>query len=94
MVDSHNYPACNSVQQKVNNWNTLERKVLRKINVVLNDTTVLKLAEANTDTVKVVLYETMQKSQVALAAKASNISNASENSQTCKLPSFYSRVNP
>lgn len=77
------------MQQKVNTWSTLERKVLRKINVFLHDTTILKLAEANTDTVKVVLYEAMQKSKLALATKANSSSSISDNLLSCKKSLFF-----
>ncbi|XP_063698201.1 sperm flagellar protein 1-like [Culicoides brevitarsis] len=85
MVDLHNYPSCSGFQQKCDNWKTLERKILSKINVLLSDATIFKLAEANTDTVKAVLYETMKKSQVAVTAKASNMSRDSEISQTSEI---------
>lgn len=77
------------MQQKVNTWSTLERKVLRKLNVFLHDTTILKLAEANTDTVKVVLYEAMQKSKLALAIKANSSSSISDNLLSCKKSLFF-----
>ena len=39
LVELHNYPAANSTQQKMYNWNTLNTKVLRKLgyNLVKED---------------------------------------------------------
>lgn len=35
LVELHNYPAANSMQQKLYNWDTLNVKVLRKLNATL-----------------------------------------------------------
>ena len=36
IVSLHNYPASNAVSKKINNWNTLNRKVLKKIGIQLS----------------------------------------------------------
>jgi len=36
LVDLHNYPAANSMQQKLYNWDTLNVKVLRKLDATLS----------------------------------------------------------
>ncbi|KAJ3161188.1 Sperm flagellar protein 1 [Geranomyces michiganensis] len=38
LVDLHNYPPANGSAQKIYNWNTLNQKVLRKLNCHLSDT--------------------------------------------------------
>ncbi|KAJ3010692.1 Sperm flagellar protein 1 [Thoreauomyces humboldtii] len=37
MIELHNYPAANSVAQKMYNWKTLNQKVLRKLDCKLTD---------------------------------------------------------
>ncbi|KAJ3165214.1 Sperm flagellar protein 1 [Geranomyces variabilis] len=39
-VDLHNYPPANGSAQKIYNWNTLNQKVLRKLNCHLSDTAI------------------------------------------------------
>lgn len=84
-VDLHNYPPRNSAVTKIDNWITLNRKVLRKINVNLEQSIIMKLAQADVPTIGSVLYDVMQKSQLVLTTKASNMSNDSTDSQQCKI---------
>ena len=37
IVSLHNYPASNSVHKKINNWKTLNTKVLKKIGINLTN---------------------------------------------------------
>jgi hypothetical protein len=37
LVDLHNYPSCSSTKQKISNWKTLNEKVLKKINLKINN---------------------------------------------------------
>ena len=36
IVQLHNYPASNSLKKKMQNWDTLNRKVLKKIGIYLS----------------------------------------------------------
>jgi hypothetical protein len=36
MISLHNYPAANSVSKKIDNWTTLNSKVLKKMGIVLS----------------------------------------------------------
>lgn len=36
LVSLHNYPAANSTNKKVNNWNTLNDKVLKKLGIPIS----------------------------------------------------------
>lgn len=79
-MDLHNYPARNSYQTKLDNWATLNRKVLRKIRADLDNETMKKLSQAELKTIERVLYDVMKKSQQALEAKLSDTSNSSAES--------------
>lgn len=80
-VDLHNYQACNSVHLKEDNWATLSRKVLRKLDVVLDSERIQNLSQADSDAINDVLYEVMKKSQAYLETKASK-GNTSQNSNS------------
>lgn len=56
LVDIHNYTACNSIQGKMRNWSTLNRKVLKKLNIHLREEEIEKLARAETNFVEEVLF--------------------------------------
>lgn len=77
-VDIHNYPSHNSVHLKLDNWMTLNRKVLRRLKIDLDFGVMQSLSQADLDTIEGVLYEVMKKSQATLEAKA-NKSNTSQN---------------
>lgn len=36
IISVHNYPATNSVSKKIDNWKTLNNKVLKKIGITLS----------------------------------------------------------
>lgn len=84
LVDLHNYPARNSFQTKLDNWTTLNRKVLKKINADLDHETMKKLSQADLKTIELVLFDVMKKSEKALEAKSSDTSNSSGVSGSCK----------
>lgn len=46
LVDLHNYSASNSLQLKLDNWRTLNRKVLTKLGLPLSEDTRLQLCNA------------------------------------------------
>ena len=56
IVDLHNYSNAHSVQQKTANWNTLNQKVLKKINMVLSPKDIKDAVEMAPETVERVLF--------------------------------------
>lgn len=84
MVDLHNYSGSNSTQLKFDNWVTLNRKVLRKINVDLGNDTMMKVAQADPKMIERVLYEVMKKSKLRLEVQLSESSNMSMDSGQCE----------
>ncbi|XP_074052125.1 sperm flagellar protein 1 isoform X2 [Macrotis lagotis] len=55
MVEMHNYVPANSVQQKINNWIHLNRKVLHKLNFSVPDDVIQKIAQCSPGVVELVL---------------------------------------
>ncbi|XP_043276503.1 sperm flagellar protein 1-like [Venturia canescens] len=60
-VDLHNYVPRNAVGKKIENWSTLDRKVLSKIGLRLNKDTILKLAYSEAGAIETVLAEVRKK---------------------------------
>ncbi|GFR02341.1 sperm flagellar protein 1 [Trichonephila clavata] len=46
MVDLHNYPSSQKLEQKKINWSTLNHRVLKKLDFPISDATILELASA------------------------------------------------
>lgn len=63
-VDIHNYTACNSMQAKMRNWSTLNRKVLKKLHIHLREEEIEKLAKAETNFIEEVLFNVYNKVKV------------------------------
>jgi hypothetical protein len=61
LVELHNYAACSGVQAKAKNWDALNRKVLRKLGIILRRDEIEKLARAETTFVEEVLLSVMKK---------------------------------
>ncbi|XP_035774557.1 sperm flagellar protein 1-like [Anopheles albimanus] len=59
MVELHNYARCNSTQNKLSNWETLNRKVLRRLNIFLDKRMMQDLASGNNGTLEILLHELM-----------------------------------
>ncbi|XP_050082985.1 sperm flagellar protein 1-like [Anopheles aquasalis] len=59
MVELHNYARCNSTQNKLSNWETLNRKVLRRLNIYLDERMMQDLACGNNGTLEILLHELM-----------------------------------
>lgn len=64
LVDMHNYTACNSIQGKMKNWSTLNRKVLKKLNIHLREEEIERLAKAETNCIEEVLFNVMNRVRV------------------------------
>lgn len=71
LVDLHNYNGCFAVQGKIENWDTLNRKVLRKLQMNLKPEEIEKLAKAETNYIEEVLFQVMNKIQVVKNNSAS-----------------------
>jgi hypothetical protein len=56
-VDLHNYPRTNTVTEKIQNWETLHRKVLKKMKVPFSKTQARALAKATPGEVEIVLLK-------------------------------------
>ncbi|KNE63963.1 hypothetical protein AMAG_09025 [Allomyces macrogynus ATCC 38327] len=61
LVDLHNYPPANSTPQKIYNWNTLNFKVLKKLNCALTDDTIQHIVQCRPGIVETVLFDIKQK---------------------------------
>lgn len=57
LVDLHNYSPMNSFAQKLNNWLTLNRKVLKKLGLGLTNETMELLAKAYPGVIERVLFD-------------------------------------
>jgi len=55
LVHLHNYSAANSVKKKKVNWETLNRKVFRKIGIHLTDATIQGLIDARHGVIETVI---------------------------------------
>lgn len=66
IVELHNYaPRC-SIKLKITNWMTLNRKVLKKLDIFLTLERMHELAESKLGCIELLLYEIMTKSRVML----------------------------
>lgn len=61
IVELHNYPPRNSFTLKLDNWNTLNRKVLRKLNLTLAPDTLTQLCNAVPGVLERVCHDIMLK---------------------------------
>lgn len=59
LVDLHNYNGCSAVLGKIENWNILNRKLLKKLQVHLKPEEIEKLAKAESDYIEEVLFRIM-----------------------------------
>lgn len=61
LVALHNYPPANSLAKKIENWNTLNVKVLKKLGVHLGKQDIENIANAVPGVIEEVLYNIMLK---------------------------------
>ncbi|XP_035917584.1 sperm flagellar protein 1-like [Anopheles stephensi] len=61
LVELHNYTRCNATRNKLDNWQTLNRKVFRRLNIYLDDDMIGELASGSNGMLEVLLYEVMAK---------------------------------
>lgn len=83
LVELHNYNGCFALQWKVQNWDILNRKVLRKLEMHLKSDEIEKLAKAETNFIEEVLFRVMhqvrimksrnEKSELKVPEETSNV---------------------
>ncbi|XP_014667692.1 PREDICTED: sperm flagellar protein 1-like [Priapulus caudatus] len=66
LVEIHNYVSANSVNQKVDNWNTLNRKVLSKINFNVTPDVINQIVNCKPSAIECVLSNLRTKIDIAL----------------------------
>ncbi|XP_042357488.1 sperm flagellar protein 1 [Plectropomus leopardus] len=73
LVDLHNYIPANSTQQKLSNWNLLNRKVFSKLNFHVPEETVRRIALSTTGVIEPVLSALREKIDKKLEHTTENI---------------------
>lgn len=61
LVELHNYAGCFSVQGRMKNWDTLNQKVLKKLQINLKREEMEKLSKAESNCIEQLLYTVMKK---------------------------------
>lgn len=93
LVDLHNYNGCFAVQGKIENWDTLNRKVLRKLQMNLKPEEIEKLAKAETNCIEEVLFQVMNQIQVVKNnSMRKSPSNMHENSSTVMTVKVWKQI--
>jgi len=64
LVELHNYAGCFSVQGRMKNWETLNQKVLKKLQINLKREEMEKLSKAESNCIEQLLYTVMKKVEV------------------------------
>ncbi|XP_053677611.1 sperm flagellar protein 1-like [Anopheles nili] len=64
LVDLHNYTRCSATRNKLDNWQTLNRKVMRRLDIYLDEETMQDLASGSNGMLEVLLFELMAKHKV------------------------------
>lgn len=67
LVQMHNYSAANSVKQKLYNWNALNRKVLRKLQICLSKDDMDDLVQCRPGAVENLLVKLQLKVKIHMA---------------------------
>lgn len=81
LVELHNYPQRNSFTLKLDNWNTLNRKVLRKLDITLAPDTLAQLCNAVPGVLERVCHDIMLKYRADERAGRYDDDATSENSE-------------
>uniref|UniRef100_A0A182NU13 Calponin-homology (CH) domain-containing protein n=1 Tax=Anopheles dirus TaxID=7168 RepID=A0A182NU13_9DIPT len=61
LVDLHNYTRCMATRNKLDNWQTLNRKVLHRLDIFLDEDMMANLASGTNMILEVLLFELMAK---------------------------------
>jgi hypothetical protein len=59
LVSIHNYPAANSLTKKIENWNTLNLKVLKRIGITLSKQQIEDIVAAVPNAIEQLLYQVL-----------------------------------
>ncbi|XP_077469676.1 sperm flagellar protein 1 [Stigmatopora argus] len=84
IIDLHNYTPASSTQQKLSNWNLLNRKVFSKLNFHVPEKSVKKIVLRSAGVIESVLSDLREKIELRLDHKAHILSNLE----------FYDSKNP
>lgn len=57
LVDLHNYPSCNSFTLKLDNWITINRKILQKLDLNQSMDTLKQLSNSCTGIIEILLWQ-------------------------------------
>jgi hypothetical protein len=55
LVDLHNYQEANSINKKIDNWNTLNQKVFKKLNINLSKKIIDEVSHSQIGTIEIIL---------------------------------------
>ena len=61
LVNLHNYPPSNSLVKKIENWNTLSTKVLKRLGIQLTKAHIEHIANATPGVIEELLYNILTK---------------------------------
>ncbi|XP_077585991.1 sperm flagellar protein 1 [Stigmatopora nigra] len=75
IIDLHNYTPASSTQQKLSNWNLLNRKVFSKLNFNVPEKSVKKIVLRSAGVIESVLSDLREKIELRLDHKAHILSN-------------------
>jgi CH-like domain in sperm protein len=85
LIELHNYSPRNGFTQKLANWQTLNRKVLRKLGLNFDETVLKSLAMAENDVINTVLYDVMRK----IRTPKDNVICSATDDCKCRFSSIY-----
>lgn len=83
LVELHNYNGCCAVQGKIENWDTLNRKVLKKLQIHLTPEEIEKLANSEANYIEEVLSQVMK--QINRIKSNKSKTSISQHSSTVKV---------
>ncbi|XP_039271984.1 sperm flagellar protein 1-like isoform X2 [Styela clava] len=78
LVEMHNYTSANSTNQKLNNWQTLNRKVLSKLNFTIPASVMQEISECKPRVMEVFLFGLWQKIEEYIIKTGSKIGGYQE----------------
>lgn len=85
-VELHNYPPRNSVTLKMDNWRTLNRKVLKRIGLFQTDETLDQLSKAHPGAIETFLFDLMIKHRFDIKQnKVNDVSTEENTNENCEI---------
>lgn len=100
LVELHNYPSCNSFTLKLDNWITINRKILQKINLNQSMETLKQLCNSCTGIIESLLWQIKSKYNFDKQqfqnnvndSKNENINNSNSKSSFICIFKFYMKM--